>query len=165
MRHVLSWAMLSLLLIGCDAQHATSSRPEAELVLFSAPWCEPCKRQIPAAVRAADGKASVTTVYVETGTSPSQPPTEASAAQYKEMLGIAVPVIPDVWHWKKFKQWVGKDLRVPAGVALSKDGKVLQKFNGGHLAEEVGYFFSVPAKPIERDRNVEERNEAGTGHQ
>lgn len=100
-----------------------------ELLLFSAPWCHPCKEMHPEIERQLDVDIPVT-LYVVTGASSSQAPTEESAAAYKKLMPLDFDFVPDPWKWTTYKKYLGTSLAIP-GAAVLVDGVLVKKFQPG----------------------------------
>lgn len=139
----MKWALL-LLLIGCapvsyEEKEGEEPKPiptpppgevsKVELYLFSAPWCKPCKEMHPEIERTLDVKIPVT-LYVVTGASSNQVPTEASVAEYKKLMPLDFDFVPDPWKWTTFKKYLGTSLAIPGAVVLV-DGVLVKKFQPG----------------------------------
>ena len=134
-------AILSLFLMACAPvsydQGGEAPKPlppeekidTVELILFSAPWCGPCKDMHPEIERTLDVDIPVT-MYVETGASSSQKPTEESAAQYKKDTGWGFNFVPDPWKWTTNKKYFGANVAIPAAVVLV-NGELAKKFAPG----------------------------------
>lgn len=108
----------------------------AQLLVFTAPWCEPCEKLHPALNKGIHESATLkekllVIAYVTTGASSSQMPTPELCEKYKAKLAVDYSFVPDPWKWTTFKKYFGSSLAVPAAVVLDVDGNVLQKFPPG----------------------------------
>lgn len=119
------------------------------LRLFGAPWCTNCKSDFPKINEAlrnelTGANASVRgELYVETGETPSKPPTEDIAKSYRDFLKLEAVAYADDWPWKKFREQVQPDRKLPGAVVMDKDGNVLKVFIPGpttFVAEEIVSF-------------------------
>lgn len=102
---------------------------KVELLLFSAPWCKPCKDMHPQIERELDSDIPVS-LYVVTGWTSSQPPTEAIAADYKKQMPLSFNFLPDPWKWTTYKKYLGTNLSIPAAAVLV-NGEMVKKFPAG----------------------------------
>jgi hypothetical protein len=140
--------LVGLILVSCQSGEGPGPDPigpipdpavtveSAQLLIFSAPWCSPChqlhKEFIPQYNADEELKAAVkVTVWVTTGNSSSQAPTQATADAYKAALKAPYEFLPDPWKWTTFKKYLGGSLAIPGGVVLDENGEVLQKFPPG----------------------------------
>lgn len=118
---------------------------KVELLLFSAPWCGPCKEMHPAIAKQLDVEIPVT-LYVETGWTSSQQPSEAIAKEYKKQMGLDFDFVPDPWKWTTYKKYLGSQLAIP-GAAVLVNGELVKKFPAGSFtAKQVTDYVESIAK-------------------
>ena len=107
------------------------------VVVFGAPWCGPCKRDLPT-VQAAikphlDDLDFV--FYVTTGYRSNELPTQEIADKYRDYLGLSAVAAPDV-RWGVYRAIFGSSLSIPAVAVLRADRTVFyssRRVNAGDL--------------------------------
>lgn len=121
-----------------------------QLYLFSAPWCGPCKEMHPEIgrqIKAAGISAKVdVTLWVETGWTSQQQPTEQIAAEYQKQLGLPeFTFTPDPWKWLTFKKYMGPQLAIPGAAVLDPSDVLVKKFAPGSFSAQhvVDYLKSI----------------------
>jgi len=120
----------------------------AKLLLFGAPWCGECKKELPEVNQllkehsAAFREALTIQVLVTTGAERTDMPTQEIADELIQSLGLAgMEALPDP-KWEVFKKYLGRRLvgRLPAAVIipLGPDGgePILLK-PGTYVAQDV----------------------------
>lgn len=133
----------ALMLTGCGGDNAPT-KPAVRLLIFSTPWCESCKLELPAALKAISGNLTVQpTVYIETGSKPFDPPSLELAMKYQTVLGLNCEVLPDPWRWTTYRRYFGNDhAMVPAAVAVDAEGIAIKTFGPGRIAVAIEGFFN-----------------------
>lgn len=141
MLRLLKWIFLSSILHGavlslpaCAADETLAPKPDKyEVVAFSAPWCYPCKKEIPQVDRAATAKGVKFTVYIVSGTRPGARPTQADADRYRQDLHLTAEVKPDI-GMALYEKYVSEGNHyVPMGASLDAAGNVSRVFGPGRL--------------------------------
>jgi thiol-disulfide isomerase/thioredoxin len=105
--------------------------------IFSAPWCEACHVELPKVLKPLKDKNIRVIVFLETGTLPSQHPTDEDAAKYKAELGVNVAVVPDPWRWKTYRAYFTQGYTLPAAVVVDKNEKVKKKIGPGNISDSI----------------------------
>jgi thiol-disulfide isomerase/thioredoxin len=122
-------------LTGCAEHEAPKPRPDKyEVAVFSAPWCYPCKQQVPQVDAAAKEKGVKLTVYIVSGASPRTEPTQADADRYRQDLHLDAEVRPDP-KYSLYKKYVPSGgYYVPMAASIDQaDGSVSRVFGPGRL--------------------------------
>jgi thiol-disulfide isomerase/thioredoxin len=129
---ILCVMMAIVALPGCGMIDGKITKP-TKILIFSAPWCEPCKQEVPEAEKIV-GKLGF--LYVETGWRPTEPPTVASSTAYVKSLGVSLPFSIDPWRWQVYQRYF-KSFTLPAAVALDDKGHILVRFGPGKITEDL----------------------------
>lgn len=165
-RSLLLFSLVALMLLGCGRAatkrgQEPSRPPDAPttptttaaktytLRLFGAPWCTNCKSDFPKindALRVeltAEKPRVKAELFVTTGDTASQRPTQEIATAYRDFLKLDSTAHVDEWPWKKFREQVQQDRKLPAAVVLDSDNNVIKVFIPGpttFIAEEIVAF-------------------------
>ena len=116
-------------------------RVQAELLIFSAPWCGPCATlnpQVHSKYEAAHlGDSAKVTIMVTTGAQNGTPPDQAAIDAYKHKFPL-FDAKPDPWRFTTYKKYFGaSNIAIPAAVLLPKAGPPVLFRPGSFSAQEL----------------------------
>jgi thiol-disulfide isomerase/thioredoxin len=120
-----------------NQQNPVGQAPAVTLALFGAPWCSNCKVEFPqiqnliSQLAEPKFKRLALVLYVTTGATAQEQPTDDIAQRYKAVLNLSGTALADEWRWKKFRQYVGGGLVLPGAAVLDANGNVIKAFRAG----------------------------------
>jgi hypothetical protein len=135
-------AMATLFLFGCGKDSGSNPNPvsdrydSVQLVLFSAPWCLNCTDELkgidqqlgtfPKSTRVS------TVMYIISGDTSGQQPTQDLADKYKARLGVHFVAKPDPWRYQMYHKYISATgSQLPAAALLNPQGEVIKRFSPG----------------------------------
>lgn len=121
-----------------------SNKGDTELLVFGAPWCPPCNREIIeldkklSEIKAATHKYKVTVMAVE-GQARGSQADDAACLRWKDRLGVS-NVLFTASSWEDYKKYYEQRGNIPGVVAVDFSGKQLKVFTPGTQADELMEF-------------------------
>ena len=116
----------------------TQNGEKVTLKLYGAFWCATCSKEIPEVMemirQKLGDKAELVRLelWVPTGTTAAQRPTEEIAEAYRSKLNIAANVHLDPWRWQTFRSnFPGARFSLPAAVLVDEKGREIEAFPPG----------------------------------
>jgi thiol-disulfide isomerase/thioredoxin len=117
---------------------------KANLMLFAAPWCEPCESELPQVdahllsdLGAKKDQVAVT-LYVVTGVKPSQKPDQATACSYRDRLHLHFNATADFWKTGQYQTYYSStQLQIPGAVIILANGQKKIFAPGSFVPEEL----------------------------
>jgi thiol-disulfide isomerase/thioredoxin len=133
MKLALCFLTLTFSLLSCAREVPLPKPDQYEVKIFSAPWCYPCKEQVPQVDAAAKAKGVPLTVYIVSGYQPGTLPTQADADRYRQDLHLHALVETDP-KFLLYNRYVRQgNYSVPMAAAVDSNGQVVRVFGPGRL--------------------------------
>lgn len=145
---VVALFIITALFFCCSCQKNTQPEPQnkgdTELLLFGAPWCPPCNREIIeldkklSEIKSATHKYKVTVMAVE-GQARGSQADDAACLRWKDRLSVN-NVLFTASSWDEYKKYYGQKGNIPGVVAVDFSGKQLKIFTPGTQSDELMEF-------------------------
>lgn len=147
---IITIAFIATLFICCSGCGQTEAVPQiskgdTELLIFGAPWCPPCNKElrelgkkIPQEFKTAAHK-YVVTVWVVEGERRGSQPDEAACLRWKDKLTSNFTFLPDT-NYVQYRKYYGNRGPIPGAAAIDNTGKVLKVFKQGTPPDELVEF-------------------------
>ena len=128
--------LIVLLSCGKDPvnQPSPATSKKYQVYLFSAPWCEPCRKELKElgplwANQDENIRKNISLkLFVQEGEVQGTKPTPESTLQFQESLGLTLETVADDWRWKTYRGLIKNSWNLPAAVVIDEGGNKVKAF-------------------------------------